>query len=84
MVPQVTKVFETMGQDVTSRRTIVARFRFPKLKADSVVTHRFQVSEDCKDAMVIGREWDEHCLQVNIGGVDGTKSETLDTESVEE
>ena len=55
VVPQATNVFTTMGQDVTSGGTIIAQFRFTKRKADSFITHRFQVIEDSKDATVIGR-----------------------------
>ncbi|KAI9981470.1 hypothetical protein PInf_009222 [Phytophthora infestans] len=49
-------VFETMNGSVTSSGTTMVQFVFPKLKADSVVTHRFEVIKDSSDAMVIGRD----------------------------
>lgn len=38
------------------RAAYMVQFVFPKLKADSVVTHRFEVIKDSSDAMVIGRD----------------------------
>ena len=57
VVPKATTLFDTMGQDVGSNGTLVAQFRFAKLETDSVITHRFQVIQDSKDAIVIGRDF---------------------------
>lgn len=43
-------------QVMTSMGTTVVQFKFPKLRADSSITHRFKVIEDSSDAMVIGRD----------------------------
>lgn len=49
-------MFETMNGSVFSVGTTVVQFKFPKLKADPSITHRFEVIEDSSDAMVIGRD----------------------------
>ena len=54
--PSTSTVFETIGQEASSSGALVSQFHFVKLKADSIITHRFPVIEDSKDAMVTRRD----------------------------
>ncbi|CAI5724997.1 unnamed protein product [Peronospora destructor] len=45
-----------MSGIVTSSGSTVAQFTFPQLRSDTVITHRFEVINDCTDAMIVG--WD--------------------------
>ncbi|GMF14413.1 unnamed protein product [Phytophthora fragariaefolia] len=62
-IPASATVFDTMSGTVTSSGTTVAQFYLPKLKYDTIITHRFEVPNDSPDAMVIGRT-----SLVDIGG----------------
>ncbi|OWZ03089.1 Pol Polyprotein [Phytophthora megakarya] len=55
-IPTSPTVFNTMNGSVTSNGTIVAQFLFPDLKCDTIITHRFEVINDSKDTMIIGRD----------------------------
>lgn len=55
-IPASPTVFETMNGSVTSSGSTMVQFVFSKLKSESVITHRFEVIKDSKDAMVIGRD----------------------------
>ncbi|KAG6611434.1 Pol Polyprotein [Phytophthora cinnamomi] len=56
LIPASPTVFNTMSGKVNSNGTTVAQFLFPQLKADTIITHRFEVIDDSSDAMIIGRD----------------------------
>ena len=45
-----------MSEMVTSSVSTVAQFTFSQLRSDTVITHRFEVMNDCTDAMIVGRD----------------------------
>ena len=45
-----------MSGIVTSSGSTVAQFTFPQLRTDTFITHRFEVMNDCTDAMIVGRD----------------------------
>ena len=45
-----------MSGTVIASGSIVTQFTFPQLRHDTVITQRFEVINDCTEAMILGRE----------------------------